>query len=104
MLRSRLAATATGRELTPQAIHIACTLRSAGIRVRMDASERKLRKSLASTATKGTRFVILLDAEEAANGQLRLKDMQEKTESLMCVEDVIRMLQGITKAHACAGA
>jgi histidyl-tRNA synthetase len=82
-----------GKELTPQAINIASKLRSAGIRVRMDASGRKLKKSLASAAAKGIRFVILIGAEEAAFGQVRLKDMNEMKESLMSIEEVIRTLE-----------
>jgi histidyl-tRNA synthetase len=82
-----------GKELTPQAINIASKLRSAGIRVRMDASGRKLKKSLASAAAKGIRFVILLGAEETASVQVRLKDMNEMKESLMSIEEAIRTLE-----------
>ncbi|NHN32021.1 histidine--tRNA ligase [Paenibacillus agricola] len=87
-----------GVDLTAQALLIASGLRADGIRIRMGASGRKLKKSLASAAAKGVRFVVLVGSEEAALGQARLKDMQEQTESLMSIEDIILTVRFCTTA------
>lgn len=77
------------REQTPLALQAAAKLRSAEIRTRVDASGRKLKKSLTSAASKGIRYVILIGEAEAAQGQVRLKDMKEMTESAMPIETAV---------------
>ncbi|CAG7636478.1 histidine--tRNA ligase [Paenibacillus allorhizosphaerae] len=78
---------------TEASLLAASTLRTAGIRTRIDWSGRKLKKLLAAASSKGVRFVILIGDEEAATGQVRLKDMAQSTERDMSAEeaaDVIR--------------
>ncbi|WP_240415512.1 histidine--tRNA ligase [Paenibacillus periandrae] len=78
-----------GSEQTPLALQAATKLRSAEIRTRVDASGRKLKKSLTSAASKGIRYVILIGEAEAVQGQVRLKDMNEMTESAMPIETAV---------------
>ncbi|SFL93782.1 histidyl-tRNA synthetase [Paenibacillus sp. 1_12] len=82
-----------GKEQTSLALKAAAKLRSAGIRTRVDASGRKLKKSLTSAASKGTRYVILIGDDEAAQGQVRLKDMRAMSESLISIEEAVYTIE-----------
>ncbi|MCQ6560038.1 histidine--tRNA ligase [Paenibacillus mendelii] len=75
-------------DIRSEALKAAATLRKAGIRIRIDWSRRKLKKSLATAAAKGMRFVLLLGEEEANQGCIRLKDMFESTEFVMTIEEI----------------
>ncbi|QHT61461.1 histidine--tRNA ligase [Paenibacillus lycopersici] len=76
----------------PQALRAAAELRSGGIRVRVEAAGRKLKKALASASSKGIRYVILIGESEAAANSLRVKDMQEMTETVMSLEEAAALL------------
>lgn len=83
-----------GKDQTALALKAAAKLRSAAIRTRVDAGGRKLKKSLTSAASKGIRYVMLIGEDEAALGQVRLKDMQAMTESIMSIEEAVRVISG----------
>lgn len=59
----------------------------------MEASGRKLRKSVASAASKGIRYVVLIGDDEAVAGKIRLKDMNELTEEVVTVQEAVTKLQ-----------
>nr|WP_130616499.1 histidine--tRNA ligase [Cohnella abietis] len=71
----------------------AAVLRSNGIRTGLEISKRKLKKSLSSVAAKGIRFVILIGEDEANAGMIRLKDMKEKTEIVVTLEEAIKRIE-----------
>ncbi|UVI27568.1 histidine--tRNA ligase [Paenibacillus spongiae] len=77
----------------PYVLKTAAQLRSSGIRVRIDWSRRKLKKSLASAAARGMRFVLLLGEDEAVKGSIRLKDMKESTELEVSIDELSGMLK-----------
>ncbi|QHW34739.1 histidine--tRNA ligase [Paenibacillus rhizovicinus] len=77
----------------PQALRAAGELRSNGIRTRVETAGRKLKKSLAGASSKGIRYVILIGESEAAANCLRLKDMNGMTESVVSMEEAVRLLR-----------
>ncbi|REE67582.1 histidyl-tRNA synthetase [Paenibacillus taihuensis] len=76
-----------------EALKVAAELRNAGIRTRVDTTKRKLKKSLASASAKGIAYVILIGESEAQAGKLRLKDMNEMSETVVEVEEALYLLQ-----------
>ncbi|RXZ80867.1 histidine--tRNA ligase [Paenibacillaceae bacterium] len=72
------------------ALNAAGELRASGIRTRLEASGRKLKKSLAAASAKGIRYVVLIGEEEAVAGKVRLKDMQEMTEHVVFLSDAVK--------------
>lgn len=80
-----------GRYL-PQALVAAAALRAAGIRTGVDTGTRKLKKTLATASAKGIRYVIMVGESEAAEGKLRLKDMELGSEQLVTAEDMVRSI------------
>lgn len=75
-----------------EVLKAAAELRNSGIRTRIDTSRRKLKKSLASASSKGVSYVILIGEDEAAAGRLRLKDMNEMSETVVSVDEAIQIL------------
>lgn len=80
-------------ETAAEALKTAAVLRSGGIRTALEASGRKLRKLLASAASKGIRYVVLIGDDEAIAGKIRLKDMNELTEEVVTVQEAVTKLQ-----------
>ncbi|MEK8129099.1 histidine--tRNA ligase [Paenibacillus filicis] len=78
--------------MTVEALSTAARLRAAGLRIRVELGKRKLRKTLASAAAHGIRYVILIGEEEARLGQLKLRDMQESTEAMLTLEKLEAVL------------
>ncbi|WNS46237.1 histidine--tRNA ligase [Paenibacillus sp. MMS20-IR301] len=76
----------------PQALTAAAVLRAAGIRTNVDSGTRKLKKTLAGASAKGFRYVIMIGETEAALGKLRLKDMTLQSETLVSVEEAVRLI------------
>jgi histidyl-tRNA synthetase len=76
----------------PEALNTAAAFRASGIRTSIDTSGRKLKKLLASLAAKGIRFVVLIGENEAALGQVRLKDMAASTEYDETIEEAISLI------------
>lgn len=75
-----------------EALKVSAELRNTGIRTRIDTSKRKLKKSLASASSKGIANVVLIGENEAAAGNLRIKDMYEMTETVVNLEEAKKLL------------
>lgn len=75
-----------------EALKVSAELRNSGIRTRIDTSKRKLKKSLASASSKGIANVILIGENEAAAGNLRIKDMNEMIETVASLKEVKKRL------------
>ncbi|OMF19299.1 histidine--tRNA ligase [Paenibacillus sp. FSL H8-0548] len=73
-------------------LQTAAELRAAGLRVRLDTSGRKLKNILASVSDSGIRYALLLGESEWKEGLVRLKDMEERTEQNLCIDEVIYRL------------
>ncbi|MBM7563096.1 histidine--tRNA ligase [Paenibacillus sacheonensis] len=96
--RSRPAANPTAMiipigDTVGEVLRAASALRSQGIRIRVDMSKRKLRKSLASASSKGIRYVLLIGETEAAANNLLLKDMEEQTETVVGIDEAVALLK-----------
>ncbi|MBP1994893.1 histidine--tRNA ligase [Paenibacillus eucommiae] len=71
------------------ALAAAANLRANGIRTSLDTGRRKLKKSLTQASSKGIRYVILIGENEESLGKVRLKDMDEQTELVLTLQEVI---------------
>jgi len=80
-------------DTAPEALSIAAELRANGVRTRTDFTKRKLKKSLASASSQGIRYVILIGEDEARAGKVRLKDMNEMTESVVTAEEALYCIE-----------
>lgn len=77
----------------PAAARAADNLRRNGICTRVDYSGRKLAKSLASIAKTGIRYALLIGPEEIASGQVRLKDLTDRSEQVMPLDKAIYLIE-----------
>ncbi|BBH20502.1 histidine--tRNA ligase 1 [Paenibacillus baekrokdamisoli] len=74
------------------ALRAAAQLRNCGIRTSVDSGGRKLRKLLASLSSKGIRNIIFIGEDEQANAQVRWKDMTQKTEKVLTIQEAITLI------------
>ncbi|OWR31980.1 histidine--tRNA ligase [Saccharibacillus sp. O23] len=86
---------------TAPALAAAGLLRAGGVRTSVELSGRKLKKSLAGAAARGIRYVILVGEDEAAAGQVRLKDMDRQTEEALTAEEALTRIGGRIEQTAC---
>ncbi len=75
-----------------EALQAAAELRRCGIRAALDTSGRKLAKTLAAASDKGVPFVLLVGEDERQRGNVRLKDMRDRSETEMPLEEAIHIL------------
>lgn len=73
-------------------LQTAAALRANGVRAKLDTSGRKLKNILASVSSCGIRYVMLLGEREWKAGKVRLKDMEEKTEIEVSIDEAIYLL------------
>lgn len=81
-----------GQDTMPLAIQAAALLRASGIRTSMELSGRKLKKALAAADARSIRFAVLIGSEEAAQGLVRLKDMADRTETAIPLDQAIMII------------
>lgn len=79
-------------ETAAAALKTAAAFRSSGIRTAVESNKRKLKKSLAAVAAKGIRYAILIGEDEAKAGKVRIKDMEERTELVVSVQEAIERI------------
>jgi histidyl-tRNA synthetase len=72
-----------------EVLQTASALRANGIRTKLDTSGRKLTNKLASVSSSGIRYVLLLGESEWKAGKVRLKDMVERTELEVSIDEAI---------------
>jgi histidyl-tRNA synthetase len=68
-------------------------LRQEGIRCCVDGSKRKLKKAIASAVAQGIRFLVLIGEEEAALGKLKLKDLEQSSETTLSSQEIIARIK-----------
>jgi histidyl-tRNA synthetase len=85
-----------GIESLPAAARAADELRQNGICTRLEYSGRKLAKALSSVAKSGIRFAVLVGSEEAAAGQVTLKDLSDRTELTMPLDRAVYIIEKTT--------
>lgn len=74
------------------ALRAAAELRRGGIRAALDTSGRKLAKTLAAASDKGIPFVLLVGEDERRRGTVRLKDMRDRSETGLTMEEALHVL------------
>ncbi|WP_037292671.1 histidine--tRNA ligase [Saccharibacillus sacchari] len=83
-----------GEDMIAPALETAALLRADGIRTSVEPIGRKLKKSLASASVRGIRWVVLIGENEAAAGQVQLKDMTKKSEQLLIPAEALERIKG----------
>jgi histidyl-tRNA synthetase len=73
---------------SPAAAGVARRLRAAGIAAVLDASDRRLDRRLATAARQGARAVVVVGAEEAAQGAATWKDLDTGRQQTAAVDEV----------------
>jgi len=77
-----------GTQNTPYSLELAQTMRSKGIRVFVDLSEKKVGDQISNADKRGIKKVVCIGDEEVKNGKLRLKDLISKEEILVGEADI----------------
>ncbi|RAV01747.1 histidine--tRNA ligase [Paenibacillus sp. YN15] len=85
-----------GDEALPAAARAADGLRQSGICTRVEYSGRKLAKALSSVAKSGIRYAVLVGPEEAASNHVRLKDLTDRSEMVMPLDQAVYMIEKTT--------
>lgn len=75
-----------------EVLQTAALFRENGLRVKLDMSGRKLKNSLATISASGIRYVLLLGENEWTAGKVRLKDMDERTEIEVTLDEAVYIL------------
>lgn len=75
-----------------EVLQTAALFRENGLRVKLDMSGRKLKNSLATISASGIRYVLLLGENEWKAGKVRLKDMDERTEHEVTLDEAVYIL------------
>lgn len=75
-----------------ESLHYASLLRAENIRVRVDTSQRKLRKLLPALASSQIKYVLIVGEHEAINNCVKFKNMFERTESTVTIDEAIYMI------------
>ncbi len=78
--------------LWEKSLEITAKLRSNGINTDIYPSDDKLDKQLKYADRKGIPFVVIQGPQEVAKGVVKLKDMKNKTQEEMSVDDIVRRL------------
>jgi len=68
-------------------------LRFAGVNTELDMMGRNISKNLDFANKMGIRYVAIIGEDEAKEGKVTLKDMQEGYQELMSVADVVNVVQ-----------
>jgi len=79
-------------ERTPDALTVAASLRSGGVRVDVYPEADKLGKQFKYAAARGFPFVIVIGDDEAARGEVTVKDMKTGEQHSLAPQDVAALL------------
>ncbi|MBD3920057.1 histidine--tRNA ligase [Paenibacillus sp. PR3] len=77
------------------AMRVTEAIRSCGIRTKLSPAGRKVGKALASAASAGSRFAVLIGEDEAQSDTVQLKDMAARTEERLAVEEAIYRMEQV---------
>ncbi|GMK41135.1 histidine--tRNA ligase 1 [Paenibacillus sp. CCS19] len=81
--------------MSAEALRTANAIRACGIRTRLSPTGRKVGKALASAASAGCRFAVLIGEDEAQSDMVQLKDMIDRTEERLPVEEAIYRIERV---------
>jgi histidyl-tRNA synthetase len=80
-------------ERTADALSLAASLRGAGLRVDVYPDADKLGKQFKYAATRGVPFVVIMGDDEAARGEVTVKDMKTGEQRSVARQEVASLLQ-----------
>ena len=81
-----------GPEQMPQALKAAQQLRQADIKTDVYYQQKGMKQKMKYAGKLGIPYVMLIGEEEAANGQVTLKDMNQGQQATMAIEDAIAQI------------
>ena len=81
-----------GPEQMPQALKAAQQLRQADIKTDVYYQQKGMKQKMKYAGKLGILYVMLIGEEEAANGQVTLKDMNQGQQATMAIEDAIAQI------------
>lgn len=81
-----------GPEQMPQALKAAQQLRQADIKTDVYYQQKGMKQKMKYAGKLGIPYVMLIGEEEAANGQVTLKDMNQGKQATMVIEDAIAQI------------
>ena len=81
-----------GPEQMPQALKAAQQLRQADIKTDVYYQQKGMKQKMKYAGKLGIPYVMLIAEEEAANGQVTLKDMNQGQQATMAIEDAIAQI------------
>src|SRR6478609_58285 len=79
-------------------LHVATTLRAAGIAARAELGRRKLGKQLEAAARDKAHFAVIV-GDELAAGEVGLRDLPAGTQKLVAIADLAREIERAHRAH-----
>ncbi len=82
-----------GEKAQPAAVRAAQTLRRAGLRVELPASEQKFGKALGQADKLGARYALILGDDEVASGQWTLKTLADGSQAKFTETALVEFLQ-----------
>jgi len=86
---------ALGNEPLEKAFLVVQKLRERGIEAEMDYEGRSLKGQMRRADKSGARYVLILGENELSLGQIQLRDMREKTQRLLSLEDIVVQIEGL---------
>ncbi|QKS46447.1 histidine--tRNA ligase [Paenibacillus cellulosilyticus] len=81
--------------MVAEAMRTAEAIRACGIRTRLSPVGRKVGKALASAASAGSRFAILIGEDETKLGKVQLRDMEARIEETLALEEAIYRIERV---------
>lgn len=91
--KTQVLVTIFNEQLFNDAVRIADTLRNKGIRAMLYSDPVKLDKQLKYADRKGIPYVVIAGPDETAQDKMILKDMRNKIQKVLTIEEVIRIIQ-----------
>jgi histidyl-tRNA synthetase len=82
-----------GKDNAEYSIGVANRMRSAGIYVDLNVTEKGISKQLDYSNSLGIRYVAIIGSKERQAGKVNLRDMQAGTEELLDVDEAIAVLK-----------
>ncbi len=78
----------------PVAVKIASELRHSGLRTELNILDNSLDKQLKAANHSGARYAIIVAPDELARGELNVKDLQQREQKAVKIEDLAKVLKG----------
>lgn len=75
-----------------ESLYYASLLRGENIRTRVDTSQRKLVKLLPALSSKKVKYVLIIGENEVLNNMVTLKNMNERTEKTITIDEAIYII------------